>query len=108
MIFGLGIFLVTFTNCVKVLVRPDGHFSTWNRRKCLMLLAAVLMFIFASLDVAFHLRHNLDVFIHSTEDPVEEFEDTSDWINVMKMVCYVAQTFIGDCILVRWSSWPYA
>lgn len=69
-----------------------------------MLTAAMLMFTFASLDVAFHLRHNLDAFIAYDGDPIDEFLKTSHWLSVMKMVCYVVQTFIGDSILVRQSS----
>lgn len=65
-----------------------------------MLVAALLMFLFASLDVAFHLRHNLEAFVYFDVHPIETFEQTSNWINVMKMACYVAQTFIGDSILV--------
>ncbi|PPQ99838.1 hypothetical protein CVT24_009632 [Panaeolus cyanescens] len=65
-----------------------------------MLTAAVLMFTFASLDVAFHLRHNLDAFVAYDGDPIDEFLKTSYWLSVMKMVCYVVQTFIGDSILL--------
>lgn len=95
-----GVFLVTFANCIRALVWLDGRFKTWDKINLKMFLAALLMFTLASLDVAFHLRHNLDAFINNVEDPIVEFEDTSNWINVMKMGCYVAQTFVGDCILV--------
>ena len=64
-----------------------------------MVVAALLMFVFGSLDVAFGLRHNIDAFV-SIGDPDKVFADISNWINVMKMVDYVAQTFIGDAILV--------
>jgi len=59
------------------------------------------MFIIASLDVAFHLRHNLEAFIWYNGPAIEVFNKTSSWINVVKMGCYVAQTFVGDSILVR-------
>ncbi|KDR69730.1 hypothetical protein GALMADRAFT_906760 [Galerina marginata CBS 339.88] len=67
-----------------------------------MLSAALLMLLFASMDVAFHLRHNLEAFVYFNHggDPVEDFERTANWINVMKMGCYVAQTFVGDSILL--------
>lgn len=61
----------------------------------------MIMFIFASLDVAFGLRHNLVAFIDFKGDAIEEFNRTSNWLNVMKMVCYVMQTFVGDSILVQ-------
>ena len=54
-----------------------------------MVAASVLMFTFASLDVAFHLRHNLEAFIWFDGDPIDDFEKTSAWLNVIAMACYV-------------------
>ena len=65
-----------------------------------MIVASLLMFVIASLDVAFHLRHNLEAFIWYNGPAIEHFNETSSWINVVKMGCYVAQTFVGDSILV--------
>ncbi|KAG5636174.1 hypothetical protein H0H81_008924 [Sphagnurus paluster] len=53
------------------------------------------------MDVAFGLVNNIDAFIKSSNDPIDTFNHTSDWLNVMKMVNFVAQTCIGDGILVR-------
>ena len=46
------------------------------------------MFAFATMDVAFGLRHNLDAFIFykGAGGPDAEFEDISYWVNVMKVV----------------------
>lgn len=96
----LGIFLITFVSCVRVLVLLDRRWKPTSEINFKMLVAAILMFIFASMDVAFGLRHNIEAFIYFDGDPIVQFNNTSDWINVMKMVNYVAQTFIGDCILV--------
>ena len=67
-----------------------------------MIIVALLMFLFATLDVAFGLRHNLDAFIYYTGPggPKAEFAIISYWVNVMKSADYVAQTFIGDGMLV--------
>ena len=65
-----------------------------------MVIASVLMFMFASLDVAFGLRHNIEAFVFFQGGAIAEFEDLSYWVNVMKMVDYVGQTFVGDAILV--------
>ena len=53
--------------------------------------------------MAFGLRHILDAFVFYTGQggPAEELDDISYWINVMKAADYVAQTAIGDAILVR-------
>ncbi|KAF8151529.1 hypothetical protein B0H34DRAFT_728007 [Crassisporium funariophilum] len=95
-----GIFLVTFFACLRVLLWLEGGFKPVHSINKKMLVAALLMFTFASLDVAFHLRHNLDAFVHYDGDPIDEFAKTSYWVNVMKMGCYVAQTFVGDAILL--------
>ncbi|KAF9467494.1 hypothetical protein BDZ94DRAFT_1232876 [Collybia nuda] len=97
----VGLFMASvFYGCVRVLVWSDGRLKSHSKINYKMLVAAILMFIFASMDVAFGLRHNIDAFIYFDGDPIDEFSDTSNWINVMKMVNYVAQTFIGDCILL--------
>ncbi|KAG2002397.1 hypothetical protein CC2G_004591 [Coprinopsis cinerea AmutBmut pab1-1] len=87
---------------MKALVWIEGGFKPWHNLHYKMIVAALLMFVFATLDVAFHLRHNLDAFVGApnSEYVIAMFEDTSNWINVMKMACYVAQTFVGDSILL--------
>ena len=95
-----GIFLVTFGMCMNVLLlrKPRGTPYKYN-----MIIVALLMFVFATLDVAFGLRHNLDAFIYYTGPggAKGEFGIISYWVNVMKSADYVAQTFIGDGMLVR-------
>ncbi|KAJ3711430.1 hypothetical protein DFJ43DRAFT_1107817 [Lentinula guzmanii] len=67
-----------------------------------MLVVALLLCLFATLDVAFGLHHNLDAFsyYHGPGGATEELNDISYWVNVMKTADYVAQTFIGDGMLV--------
>ena len=70
------------------------------------------MFVFATFDVAFGLRLNLDAFIYrnseasatgasGVEIAEEEFNQLSYWVNDMRVVDYIVQTFIGDAMLVR-------
>ncbi|KAH6905140.1 hypothetical protein BKA70DRAFT_1431226 [Coprinopsis sp. MPI-PUGE-AT-0042] len=96
------IYLVTFVNCLKTLLWIDGGFKPLHQLHHKMLVAALLMFVFGSLDVAFHLRHNLDAFVGAPNPQavLDHFNDTSNWINVMKMAAYVMQTFVGDAILL--------
>ncbi|XP_006456525.1 hypothetical protein AGABI2DRAFT_188439 [Agaricus bisporus var. bisporus H97] len=91
---------MTFFACLRVLTTTEGRFKPLRHIHLKMLLAAIIMFVCASLDVAFHLRHNLDVFTASRSNAVEEFSKTSSWINVISMGCYVVQTFVGDSILL--------
>jgi hypothetical protein len=80
----------------------EGRFELPRGMKLGMTIAALGMLVFGTLDVAFGLMHNIEAFVWFSQlrDPEETFGDISDWVNVMKMVNYVAQTFIGDSILV--------
>ena len=66
------------------------------------LIVALLLFVFATLDVALLLRHVLDAFVwyHGPGGAIGEFSDISYWVNAMKTVNYVAQTSIADGMLV--------
>lgn len=94
---------MTFFSCIRVLLWRDGKRKEWSAINKTMVVAALLMLVFASLDVAFGLRHNLDAFVYEFakgQHPKVEFAKISKWLNVMKFVNYSAQTFIGDGILV--------
>jgi hypothetical protein len=86
---------------MRVLLWSENGFKPSHLINKKMIAAASFMCVFATLDVAFHLRHNLEAFIYFDGDAVEEFDKTSNWLNVIAMGCYVAQTFVGDAILVR-------
>jgi hypothetical protein len=93
---------------MKALLWSDGRFKPFRLLNIKMLIASLLLFTIATLDIAFHLRHNLEAFIWYNGPAIEVFNKTSSWINVVKMGCYVAQTFVGDSILVRmiiYDSW---
>ena len=75
-------------------------------RRNVFLVVTLLLFVFATLDVALLLRHVLDAFIwyKGPGGAIAEFSDISYWVNVMKTVAYAAQTSIGDGMLV--SNYP--
>ena len=62
----------------------------------------MLLFVFATSDVAFGLRHMLDAFVYykGSGGPMEELSDISYWVNVMKGINYSCQTTIADFVLV--------
>lgn len=106
-----GILLVTFSLCMHVLLyKPNARDpSSRTKRqsaptpiKWNMVLVALAMFVIASLDVAFGLRHNLDAFVYYTGPggAATEFSLVSNWVGVMKSADFVAQTTIGDAMLV--------
>ncbi|KAJ4478367.1 hypothetical protein J3R30DRAFT_2893468 [Lentinula aciculospora] len=104
-----GVFLTTFLMCLHGLLYSPTHrfhLKPFCKVNYCMLIAALLMFTFASLDVAFGLCHNINAFVtlngdgNGPENAEEVFNNVGNWINVMKFVDYVAQTFIGDSILI--------
>jgi len=97
-----GIYLVTFGSCMRVLLWKDGWFKRLAAINKTMVTTALLMMVFATLDVGLGLRHNLDAFVYTNggRTPAAEFAQISYWVNVMKFASYAAQTFIGDGILI--------
>ena len=81
-----GIYLVTLGLCARALAwgRAGERRARFNWP---LVAVALAMFVFATLDVAFGLRHVLDAFIfyHGSGGPDAEFEDISYWVNVMKV-----------------------
>jgi hypothetical protein len=96
-----GIFLESFFSCLKALLWSEGTIKPFRQLNITILIASLTMFTIASLDVGFHLRHNLEAFVWYNGPAVERFNKTSSWINVANTGCHVAQTLIGDFILVR-------
>jgi len=95
-----GIHLTTFFSCMRALLWSNGRFKPFRLVNIKMFIASLLMFVIASLDITFHLRHNLEAFIWYNGPAIEDFNKTSSWINVVTMGTYVAQTFVGDSILI--------
>jgi len=84
--------------CLRTLLWPEGRFLNPRLK---MLAATILMFTIATLDLGFHLRLNLEAFVWSHGPAAEDFKDTSRWTSVITMGTYIAQTLVGDSILVR-------
>lgn len=94
-----GIYIVTFGMCIQALLFTGRAHAS---RRYYLLIVALLLFTFATLDVAFLLRHVLDAFIwyKGPGGPKEEFADISYWVNAMKSMDYAVQTGIGDAMLI--------
>ena len=92
-----GVYLVTLGICVRVLLWGRVVGSRMRRTINWPMVAVVaLMAVFATLDVALGLRHNLEAFIlySGPGGPDAEFDDISNWVNVMKVtvVCLESST----------------
>ena len=95
-----GLYLVSFGMCMYALLLSG---TSGRQQRLVLLTVALLLFTFATLDVAFLLRHVLDAFVwyKGPGGPIGELSIISYWVNVMKTVCYVAQTSVADAMLVR-------
>ena len=91
-----GIYLVTLGLCIRALFW--GSTGKKDRYNWPLIVVAGLMCIFATLDTAFGLRHNLDAFIFykGSGGANAEFEDISYWVNVMKVRTILANCIIGN------------
>lgn len=98
---GTGIFLVTFFSCLRVLCFVNGRSRSIHSIKYIMTTAALLMFVFATLDLAVGLQLIIEAFFRG-DGPIAVFNSTGR-LNVVKMVCYIVQTCIADAILVSFS-----
>ncbi|EJF60321.1 hypothetical protein DICSQDRAFT_171278 [Dichomitus squalens LYAD-421 SS1] len=94
-----GLYLVSFGMCMYTMLLKS---RSRHRQRTVFLVVALLLFIFATLDVALLLRHVLDAFVwyHGPGGAIGEFSDISYWVNAMKTVNYVAQTSIADGMLI--------
>lgn len=97
--FVTGLYLVSFGMALYSLLM-SGKSSRSQRNY--LLVVVFLLFLFATLDVAFLLRHVLDAFIYykGPGGAIGELSNISYWVSVMKTVCYSAQTSIADAMLV--------
>ena len=94
-----GIYLVSFGMCMYLmLVKAPSR----QGRRNVFLVVALLLFVFATLDVVLLLVHVLHAFIwyHGPGGAIGEFSDISYWVNAMKIVDYNAQTSIANGMLV--------
>ncbi|RPD65717.1 hypothetical protein L227DRAFT_560397 [Lentinus tigrinus ALCF2SS1-6] len=97
-----GMVLITVAYGLRVLLwSRDGHLKSRGSINWVMVGATLAMFTIATMEIAFGFQHDLQAFIYyqGPGGPNVVFDDISNWVNVMKTVDYVAQTFIGDAIM---------
>lgn len=82
-----GIYVVTFALCARALFWNKQGLKSRRTIHWPMVVVMVLMAIFATLDLALGLRHNLEAFIFYTGPggAAAEFDNISYWVNVMKV-----------------------
>lgn len=98
-----GIFLVSLGHCLRTLLftREDGHQglkirANVNRR---LLVIALLLCLFPTLNVALGVRRCLNTFIYYDGPAEEELGNTSSWVNILK-VCQYANVLSSSHPLV--------
>ncbi|TCD63101.1 hypothetical protein EIP91_006005 [Steccherinum ochraceum] len=94
-----GAFLMTFGMCVHALWNSQLSGSSQKR---MFIAVALLLFLFATSDVAFGLRHLIDAFIYyrGSGGAIQELSDIAYWVNVMKAINYSCQTSIADWVMI--------
>lgn len=113
-----GVFLVSLGHCLRALlfIREDVHQGLKIRTNInwKLFVIALLLCLFATLDIAFGLRHCLDAFIYYDGPAEEEFNDSANWVSVMK-VCRRSILFSSAVCLYlppaagsksQWSDYP--
>ncbi|KAJ8481848.1 hypothetical protein ONZ45_g15164 [Pleurotus djamor] len=98
-----GIFLVTFPPCIQALIHADGRFRKPASINWLLLLTALIMASFVTFDVILSLVWNIQVFVNlriSGHDVPTEFNDISDWINILKTANLVFPIIISDAVII--------
>ncbi|KAG6849286.1 hypothetical protein H0H93_009767 [Arthromyces matolae] len=107
-----GIFLVTFGACLKALLRnprisgsevKESGWRSWKDISKKMLIVACLMAVFATFDVVIVFVNNLKAFVYSRGtgvDPADVLKDTHNWLDIMGTVNFIAQTRLGEGMLI--------
>jgi hypothetical protein len=79
-----GVYLVTFGMCIRALLWSSVPEKGSRPVKWPSVIMAGAMFVCATLDTVFNLRHNLDAFVFykGGGGAIQEFEHMSYWVNV--------------------------
>ncbi|KAH9923360.1 uncharacterized protein B0H18DRAFT_1015365 [Fomitopsis serialis] len=95
-----GIHVVTFAACMYAWFWRHRTLRASNRWPWMVV--AIALFIFGTIDVCFNFYHNLVAFVFFTGPggANAEFEDISNWINVMRSVWWYLQALISDAALI--------
>ncbi|KAF9460683.1 hypothetical protein BDZ94DRAFT_891099 [Collybia nuda] len=96
----MGIYLISFFHCIHGLLWLNGRLKSRNNLNYLMLFAAIWLFTFSTLDLIFGFQLNISAFFIAKDGPTAYFTETSNWVNVMKLITFIAQTFMADSILL--------
>ncbi|KAJ8474367.1 hypothetical protein ONZ45_g15972 [Pleurotus djamor] len=97
-----GFVVVTFPPCIRALLWSNGTRKSSSSIQWPMLLIAIVLAAFATLDMSLTLLHNIKAFIlyKGAGGAIEEFTNISDWINIMGTVDVVFPIIIGDGVLI--------
>ncbi|KAJ8474833.1 hypothetical protein ONZ45_g15815 [Pleurotus djamor] len=97
-----GFVVVTFPPCIRALIWSNGTRKSSSSIQWPMLLIAIVLAAFATLDMSLTLLHNIKAFIlyKGAGGAIEEFTNISDWINIMGTVDVVFPIILGDGVLI--------
>ncbi|KAJ8464015.1 hypothetical protein ONZ45_g17386 [Pleurotus djamor] len=97
-----GFVLFTFPPCVQALLWSNDIRKPYSSIQWPMLLIAIVLVVFATLDVTLNMLHAIKAFIFykGVGGAIEEYTNISDWINIMGTVDVVFPIILGDGVLI--------
>ncbi|KAJ6586261.1 hypothetical protein DFH09DRAFT_1431952 [Mycena vulgaris] len=98
-----GFYLITLVLCLRALLfNANFEFKKPTKLTWSMLAVMLMMGTIATVDVATGLLHNIQAFVlyKGPGGAAQEFANISDWVNIIRTVDTLAQTLLGDGMLI--------
>ncbi|KAJ8502353.1 hypothetical protein ONZ45_g11850 [Pleurotus djamor] len=97
-----GFVLVSFPPCIHALLWSNGARKPPSSIQWPMLLVAIVLAAFATLEMSLTLLHSIKAFIlyKGAGGPIEQLTNISDWMNIMGTVNVVFPIIFGDGVLI--------
>jgi hypothetical protein len=95
---------------MNTLLLSDGHLKPFHSINYVSTIAALLMFSIATFDIGVVVSRNIKWFVDADPRTISSIAGISNWWSVAEVSNFVAQSFIGDAILVCrpvYSAYPY-
>ncbi|KAF5370986.1 hypothetical protein D9615_010000 [Tricholomella constricta] len=95
-----GMNIISFFVCLTTLLLVEGKFRPRRNIHYIMLCAALALFTISTFDAVVTLHFNVSLFVRRDPRTDAESEGLHQWWSVASFICFIAQTFLGDVILI--------
>jgi hypothetical protein len=86
--------------CITSLTVMDGRFKSFHNLNHMMVVASSLMFFIATFDMGVAFQHDIKIFVQYDPKADVRVVGLRNFWSMANFATFVAQTFIGDAILV--------